>query len=88
MAQKTVKISPRGLVYLRNTKFLPQDLERIVATAETVAGVAPVLVLDRDTAERFREEFTVRLARVGFDQHYEPTAEGTLLEELIDQFAG
>ncbi len=38
------------------------------------------------TAEEFREAFTEQLAKVGFDESYEPTAGGNLLEDLIDRF--
>ena len=75
------------MTYLSNTKFLPADLEKIVSDAEVTEGKERILKLDRDTAELFRDEFTSRLARVGFGEDYEPTREGKLLEELIDRFA-
>jgi hypothetical protein len=39
-----------------------------------------------ETAEEFRSAFTNQLATVGFDERNEPTAEGKLLEDLIDRF--
>jgi hypothetical protein len=84
---RTVRLSKIHSTYLANTQFLPEDLERIVSTAETSEDEVRVLRLDPDTAERFRDEFTTRLARVGFDTNYEPTREGKLLEDLIDRFA-
>jgi hypothetical protein len=86
-SQRTVRLSKVDLTYLTNAKFLPEDLERIVSTAEASDNEERVLKLDRNTAERFRDEFTNRLARVGFGPDYEPTREGKLLEDLIDRFA-
>lgn len=85
--QRTLKLSKMDFTYLVSTKFLPEDLGRILTTAQTSDDEGRVLRLDQDTAERFRDEFTTRLARVGFDSNYEPTHEGKLLEDLIDRFA-
>ena len=43
------------------------------------------LILDHAEAERMRDYFTDRLARVGFDEDYEPNDEGVMLEKLIDK---
>lgn len=85
--QRTVRLPKVGWTYLVNANFLPEDLERIVRTAEASDDEQHILRLDRDIAERFRDEFTNRLARVGFGPDYEPTREGRVLEDLIDQFA-
>ncbi len=84
---RTITLSKVEAVYLANTRFLPEDLAQMVATAEAVVAEARLLKLDRATAERFRDEFTTRLAKVGFGPGYEPTREGKLLEDLIDRFA-
>ena len=84
---RTIKLSKMEVAYLANTRFLPEDLAQIVGMAETTEGEARVLKLDRGIAERFRDEFTTRLAKVGFGADYEPTREGKLLEDLIDRFA-
>jgi len=47
---------------------------------------AGTLEVSAATAEEFCEAFTEQLAKVGFDEAYEPTAEGKLLENLIDRF--
>lgn len=73
--------------YLTTARFLPDDLQVMVDSAMESGSADPVLELDAKTAERFRDEFTTRLARVGFGSDYEPTHEGKLLEELIDRFA-
>lgn len=38
-------------------------------------------------AEEFRNIFTERLAKIGFDENYELTTEGRMLEDLIDKFS-
>jgi len=47
-----------------------------------------ILSVDDQTAERFRECFTERLAAAGFKRDYGLTPEGAILEELIVRFAG
>lgn len=84
---RTVKLSEIEVAYLANSQFLPEDLAQKVDSAEAVDGGARLLKLDRDVAERFRDEFTTRLAKSGFGTDYEPTREGKLLEDLIDRFA-
>lgn len=86
-SMRTIKLTKMEAAYLANTRFLPDDLAQIVGIAETVDDEARLLKLDPDTAERFRDEFTTRLAKFGFGPGYEPTREGKLLEDLIDRFA-
>jgi hypothetical protein len=43
------------------------------------------LILDHAEAERTRDYFTDRLARVGFDKDYKPNDEGVMLERLTDK---
>lgn len=82
-----IKLSKKELMYLTNTHFLSDDLGRLVASAKTIDQDARLLTVNREVAERFRDEFTTRLARSGFGSDYEPTREGELLEELIDKFS-
>lgn len=85
-SMRTIRLSKLDVAYLANAHFLPDDLTRIVGGAKSGGGDSRLLELDRAIAERFRDEFTARLAKVGFDPDYEPTREGKLLEELIDRF--
>jgi hypothetical protein len=84
--QREVRLSKDHFDYLTNTMVLPENLEELVARAKPPDGTGGVVRLDVDTAERFRDQFTARLAHVGFGQDYRPTAEGRLLEDLIDRF--
>ena len=81
-----VRLSGREFLYLKNAAFLPEELRRIIDAAAANRETAIVMTLSRDMSERFREVFTERLAKVGFDRAYEPTNEGRLLETLIDRF--
>ena len=85
-SEQIVRLSREELNYLTETAWLPEDLEDVVNGARVTNDEGGVLTVDRITAERFRDEFTSRLARYGFNQNYEPTNEGQLLENLIDRF--
>lgn len=77
----------RGEVdYLETAGFLPPALLKSLRGAQWHSAAASVLELSPETAEEFREAFTEQLAKVGFDEAYDPTAEGRLLENLIDRF--
>lgn len=82
-----VRLSARELLYLRNAAFLPNDLMEVIAMATSADNGDELTVsVSPEVAERFRDIFTERLARVGFDEEYRPTSEGELLEALIDHF--
>ena len=80
-----VGISGREWTYLRNTTFLPANLQEIVRHAD-VNGNKYVVRVSREVAEQFRSAFSERLTSRGIDLNYEPTNEGRLLEDLIDRF--
>lgn len=85
-SMRTIRLSKLDLTYLANAQFLTDDLSLVVSGASAAEDDARLLEIDRATAERFRDEFTARLAKVGFGTDYEPTREGKLLEDLIDRF--
>ena len=72
--------------YLKTAGLLPPTLLECLKNVRWQAGVAGTFEVSAATAEEFREVFTEQLAKVGFDEAYEPTAEGKLLEDLIDRF--
>ena len=81
-----VKLSKQETMYLKTAQFLPSSLAEVLRNALPADGRSGTLSLSRQHAEAFRDAFTERLASVGFDQHYEPTEEGRMLEQLIDSF--
>jgi len=86
MNMRSIKLTKLDTAYFANAQFLPVDLAGIVSEAKAVDDGTRLLTIDNATAERFRDEFTMRLAKVGFGADYEPTREGKLLEDLIDRF--
>lgn len=72
--------------YLCNAGFLESHQLDILRQAEQPDNDAVKLNLTLSVAEEFRGKFTEQLAKVGFDEKYEATPLGILLEELIDQF--
>lgn len=76
------------MLYLTNTTFLDGHLQRILNSGEDAGNGTYELRVSREVSERFREAFTERLAKVGFDRVYNLTNEGRMLEELIDRFHG
>jgi hypothetical protein len=82
----TIRLPRREIHYLTNAKFLgPLQIEAVRAAESSRDGGA-IMRLSRDSAEEFRETFTNELAKVGFDENYDLTAEGLILEGLIDFF--
>jgi NitT/TauT family transport system substrate-binding protein len=81
-----IQLSPRQVMYLKNARFLPQSLLEMVQSAAAAINERHQLTVSLNVAEQFRSAFTDRLAKVGFDASHEPTSEGKVLEELIDQF--
>lgn len=81
-----VDLTRNEVDYLEAAGFLPPILLARLRGAQWRSATAAALELSPATVEEFREAFTEQLAKVGFDEAYEPTAEGRLLEDLIDRF--
>lgn len=83
-----MRLSQAQCAYLHAADYLPANIRAVIsakaAATSQVSGMT--LQVDADFAERARSAFTERLAQVGFDQDYELTGEGVVLEELIDLF--
>jgi hypothetical protein len=83
---RIVRLSAKELSYLRNSRFLPEDLVEVLNTTQSISDETNALHLSNDDAEEFRSALTDHLAKVGFGIDYEPTDEGKILEDLIDRF--
>ena len=82
---RALRLSKRERDYLLNTQFLTAEMrEKILAAAPDCAGEF-VLHTSTELAEEFGDVLTIRLAECGFDKNYEPTREGSLLENLISK---
>ena len=73
--------------YLIDEGFLSSVHLAVIKNASMRSKRSAVIELTDAVAEEFREAFTGRLAVVGFDEEYELTVEGRLLEDLIDLFS-
>ena len=71
---------------LRPTAEQRVILERLqVPEHVSVALRQPSIALDAQDAETVREALMEEMARRGFDADYQPTTEGRLIEDLIDE---
>ena len=83
---KRISISTAQAEYL--TRLRNSD----AAFAELLRGTASIfmqensVLLTKEGAETLRSFFTIKLAEVGFDEHYAVNIEGRMLEALIDNF--
>lgn len=85
MPEQPVRLSGGELEYLKRANFLPPALARVIESAEPTRDENWEIAVSADLAEALRSAFTERLAATGFDADYEPTAEGRMLEGLIDR---
>ena len=81
-----IQLTQAEVDYLNAADFMPASLLALLRRVESNADTTASLQVPRTASEEFRAVFTERLAKVGFDEAYELTAEGKLLEELIDRF--
>jgi hypothetical protein len=72
-----------------------QYLQRLAENDETLAKLLQsheqahslvIVSLSIAEAEEVRDRLVIQLALVGFDENYNPTEEGQMLEDLIDKF--
>lgn len=84
--KRTIELSRQEITYLRDVKFLPATLARIIERTDIASNECGTVLVTKEVAEHFRTSFTERLAKAGFDSNYEPNYEGKLLDELIDRF--
>jgi hypothetical protein len=80
-----IRLTAREMLYLKNSAFLIERLADLVAKAAVENG-GYILTVPSELVEEFRSAFTERLAVNGFDAEYKVTAEGQMLERLIDKF--
>jgi len=81
-----VKLKIKELNYLLSKNFVPTELERKLTSIAKGGGENDFLHLTDEEADSLRDACGEQLQRVGFDKDYEPTDEGTILEDLIDKF--
>ena len=82
----SIIISRQEYEYLSSLEFLDSDAREVVDAAVWLSSRSVKLQLTLAKAEAFREMLTEQLAKNGFDETYEPTTEGLLIENLIHRF--
>ncbi len=62
-------------------------IREIIASSQATTGKEKfIILLSKENADMIRDFCADALQKIGFDENYEPTDEGRLLEELIDLF--
>jgi nicotinic acid phosphoribosyltransferase len=82
----TLKLSCEEIKYLHGADFIDPFLLDELRKAEVLVDASVVLRVSREAAESLRDTFTLQLAKVGFNENYDLTPEGRILEDLIDRF--
>ncbi len=70
--------------YLSDLIAADQSFADLVRSRPNICLGHDAIVLDRSDAEAIHEYFGERMAKLGFDENYEPNKEGVLIESLID----
>lgn len=86
MERARIRLSRPEYEYLEAWTDLPDDLREALTRPIETDSSSVTVEMTTDISERFCSELTVKMAKVGFDEDYELTAEGQRLEELIDTF--
>jgi len=82
---KKIELNKVEHEYLISSSFLPLDLKKMLNTNQR-AGDSHIVMITEEQADEFRDLFGEQLQLIGFDEHYNPTREGKILESLIDKF--
>jgi hypothetical protein len=80
----TVRLSLQQAEYLSRLAVTDPVLADLLRSRPTTCLCQDAVVLDRSDALALQDYFGERLAKLGFDEDYEPNDEGVLLESLID----
>lgn len=85
-SQQTFHLSLEEAEYISKLVSEDHSFRDSIRSRPEIRESRGTLILDHAEAERMRDYFTDRLARVGFDEDYEPNEEGVMLERLTDKF--
>lgn len=81
-----IELSRKEFQYLIDADFLAPAQRDSLLSAGGQGLPSVKFTISSVEAEEFRDLFTDELAKVGFDEAYQLTEEGRLLESLIDRF--
>lgn len=80
-----IALTPNQAAFLRDATFVPAHLARQLKQASSRFEKSIVVELSDEDADSFRDLLGEQLQLIGFDESYNPTPEGALLEQLIDK---
>lgn len=81
-----IKLNQAEYTYLSKASFLPDRLRQLFFLAEREEENDYKLNISDDQADEIRDLCGEQLQLVGFDEKYDLTPEGELLEDLVDKF--
>lgn len=81
-----ITLTPNQAAFLRDATFVPMPLARQLKHAPSHFEKPIAVELSGEDADSIREVLGEQLQLIGFDESYDPTPEGILLEQLIDKF--
>lgn len=83
---KSIKLNNQEFNYLTSSNFLPNELNRMVRSSIEKYDHKYLLVISEEEVDILRDFFGEQLQMEGFDEGYELTKQGEILESLIDKF--
>ncbi len=81
-----VNLSVEEYNLLNSKKFLNSNLMTRIKNAFLTKNNSYVLEISEEDADTIRDLCGEQLQKIGFDENYNPTSEGLILESLIDKF--
>lgn len=80
-----VKLTDKEYSYIHKAKFLDENHRKLFLLPQK-EGTEYVLNFSEDQADKLRDLCGEQLQVAGFNENYELTREGKILESLIDKF--
>jgi hypothetical protein len=80
-----INLNKNEYKYICHQLSLPEELHKLIISSEK-HGNEYIIYIPLDQADKIRDFCTEKLDLIGFDEQYKPTAEGIILESLIDKF--
>lgn len=79
-----IKLEKDEYKYLCEASFIPEDIKEFLCT-QIKDSKTLKMFFTAEQADEIREQCGDQLQHVGFDEEYELTLEGEILERLIDK---
>lgn len=83
---KLIKLNCDEFFYITSHGFLPNEMVEMINRSYEKKGSNYLLNISEDAADQLRDLFSDQLQVVGFDENYNLTKEGQMIENLIDSF--